>query len=89
MEKSIEFEKFSVPSVYVNIKLIYEWCAEQNISIQSFCDSVRIHRASFYQYREGKSPSLTIRNRIQKFTGIPEDKLFLPNGKNQSGRVCG
>lgn len=89
MEKAIEFEKFSVPSVYVNMKLIYGFCSEKNMSIQNFCDSIRIHRASFYQYREGKSPSLPIRNRIQKLTGIPSEKLFKPNGKQQQGRVCG
>ena len=89
MKKAIEFKKFSVPSVYVNIELIYKFCAENNLSIQDFCDSIRIHRASFYQYREGKSPSLPIRSRIQKFTGIPNEKLFIENGKQQQGRVCG
>jgi predicted transcriptional regulator len=89
MEKAVEFKKFSVSGVYVNIKLIYDFCAENNISIQKFCDAVRIHRASFYQYREGKSPSLPIRSRIQKFTGIPSEQLFTKNGKSQSGRVCG
>ena len=89
VNKAIEFQKFSVPSVYVNCELIYDFCAEQNMSIQKFCDSIRIHRASFYQYRDGKSPSLPIRNRIQKLTGIPKEKLFTPNGKQQQGRVCG
>ena len=89
MDKAIEFQKFSVPSVYVNVGVIYDFCAEQNMSIQKFCDSIRIHRASFYQYRDGKSPSLPIRNRIHKFTGISKDKLFTPNGKQQQGRVCG
>lgn len=89
VNKAIEFKKFSVPSVYVNVELIYDFCAEQNMSIQKFCDSIRIHRASFYQYREGKSPSLPIRKRIQKLTGIPSEKLFIENGKRQQGRVCG
>ena len=89
MKKQIEFQKFSVPSVYVNMELIYRFCAENNLSIQSFCDAVNIHRASFYQYKEGKSPSLPIRNRIQKFTGLSKEKLFTNNGKKQQGRVVG
>jgi|TARA_R110002020_G_scaffold243659_1_gene457177 hypothetical protein len=89
MEKKIEFNKFFVPSVYVNMGLLYNFCAENNLSIQDFCQAIRINRASFYQYRDGKSPSLPIRSRIQKFTGIPNDKLFVPNGKKQQGRVVG
>jgi DNA-binding XRE family transcriptional regulator len=85
--KGKKFTPFKVEAVYVNIELIYDWCANNGYSITEFCKQVGILRQSFYQYGKGQSPSLATRRKIMRITGLKEKDLFIKNGKAQRGRV--
>jgi len=87
MRKSVEFiTDYEVNAVEVNIKAIKDWCHQNNYSVSEFCRVVGINRASFYQYQDGKSPSLPVRDKLVEITGISRTNLFKETDKPQRGR---
>ena len=73
-EKS--FKPFKVRAVYVDMEILYGWCSDNGYTISEFCKQVGILRQSFYQYANGKSPSLTTRKKILRITGLKSKKIF-------------
>ena len=70
------FKPFKVRAVYVDMEILYGWCSDNGYTISEFCKQVGILRQSFYQYANGKSPSLTTRKKILRITGLKSKKIL-------------
>lgn len=87
MKKKDTFKPFKVRAVYVDMEALYGWCSDNGYTISEFCKQVGILRQSFYQYANGKSPSLTTRKKIMRITGLKSKKIFRERTRLQKGRV--